>query len=141
MPIASVQSNPKVKPADIPLEKLAASKSLNEAQKTHEAARQFEAVLLRQILSDAQKPAIQSRFNMTGVSNSIYQDMMVNQMADQISSAHTLGLSQQLEAQMTRQAKGVAHTAPGAHPQSFTKQSQMKHAADPTVHPTKAPRL
>ena len=136
MPIASVQSNPKVKPADIPLEKLAASKSLNEAEKTHEAARQFEAVLLRQILTDAQKPAIQSRFNMTGVSNSIYQDMMVNQLADQISSAQTLGLSQQLEAQMTRQAKAAP-----ANSANFTKQSQMKHAAESPIHPTKAPRL
>ena len=105
MPIASLQPQRKANPADIPLEKLATSKALSEKDKASEVTRQFEAVLVRQILTDAQKPAFPSKFSMAGVSNSIYQDMMVNQMADKISSSRTLGLSQQLESQLSRQLK------------------------------------
>ncbi len=117
MPIASLQPQPRVQPPDIPLEKLAASKSLTDQQKTAEMTRQFEAVLLRQILTDAHKPSFPNKLLPANVSSSIYQDMMVNQLADSISSSRTIGLSQQLEKQFTRQsdaAKSPAPAAPGA---------------------------
>src|SRR5881409_169194 len=103
MPISSINPHAKVNPTDIPLEKLATSKALTEEQKTSEMTRQFEAVLLRQILNDAQKPSFKSKYASTGVSSSIYQDLMVNQMADKISSTRTLGLSQELQKQVSRQ--------------------------------------
>src|SRR3954464_12649001 len=100
MAISPVNLPAKVNPTDLPLEKLATSKALTEEQKTAEMTRQFEAVLLRQILTDAQKPAFKSSLTAgSGVSASIYQDMMVNQLADKISSARTLGLAQELEKQ------------------------------------------
>src|SRR4051812_27350469 len=113
MPVASIQSQtPKVKPEDIPLEKLATSKALTEKQKTAEMTRQFEAVLLRQILTDAQKPAFKSSLTGgSGVSGSIYQDMMVNQLADKISSARTLGLAQELERQVSHQVHAAGADA------------------------------
>src|SRR4051812_11358075 len=103
MAIPSINTHAKVDPTDIPLEKLANSKALTEEQKTSEMTRQFEAVLLRQILNDAQKPAFKSKYASTGVSSAIYQDQMVNQLADKISSSRTVGLAQELETQVTRQ--------------------------------------
>lgn len=154
MPVANIQSQPRVKPADIPLDKLVNSKALSESEKTAEAARKFEAVLLRQIISDAQKPAIQSKFNMTGTSNAIYQDMMVNQMAETISSSKSLGLAQELGGQMARQLKipkdgaagkpASANTTAGhgpataAHNLKAITESQTKPASGPQVQLTKA---
>src|SRR5919112_231890 len=104
MPIPSINTGAKENPADIPLEKLATSKALTEQQKTSEMTRQFEALLLRQILNDAQKPAFKSKYAATGVSSAIYQDLMVNQLADGISSSRTVGLAQELETQVSRQS-------------------------------------
>src|SRR5687768_7698749 len=113
MPVASIQSNARVNPADVPLEKVADSKALTEQQKTTEMTRQFESMLLRQILTEAQKPVFKSKFAMTGVTSSIYQDMSVTQLADKISSARTLGLAQELEKQFSR--PGDASKAPAAN--------------------------
>jgi Rod binding domain-containing protein len=141
MPIASIQSNsPKVKPEDIPLEKIADSKALTESQKTTEMTRQFEALLLRQVLTEAQKPAFKSALMPNaGVSASIYQDMMVNQLAEKISSARTLGLAQELESQVSRQLPGH-HEPKTDFPKSNESQKPAK-PAEPPVPLTKAPRL
>jgi Rod binding domain-containing protein len=142
MPIA-INTHAKVNPADIPLEKLSTSKALTEEQKTSEMTRQFEAVLLRQILNDAQKPAFKSKYASNGVSSAIYQDMMVNQLADGISSSRTVGLAQELEKQVSRQsdahkgAKTVA--AHGAH--DFQQSDTKTKPAGSAIPLTKAPRL
>ena len=142
MAINSIATHPKIKAEDIPLEKLATSKTLSEEQKGAEAARQFEAMLVRQILTEAQKPAFPSKFSNSGVSNSIYQDMMVNQMADKISSSRTLGLAQELGSQFKHEAHPGAATP--VHHASTPTTNLPKHAAKmhtPPIHPTKAPRL
>lgn len=101
MPVAPIHT-PKVKPSDVPLEKILSSKALDEQQKTSEMTRQFEAVLLRQILTEAQKPVFKSNLSsQEGVSGAIYKDLMVSQLADQISSSRTLGLAQELEKQLS----------------------------------------
>src|SRR5687768_3076046 len=132
MPLNSINTLAKVNPADIPLEKLANSKALTEQQKTSEMTRQFEAVLLRQILTQAQKPMFPSKLAGSGVATSIYQDMMVNQLADNISSSRTVGLAQELEAQFTRQASRKSAPAPEAPAKQFPQ---------PPIPLTKAPRL
>jgi Rod binding domain-containing protein len=139
----AINTHAKVNPADVPLEKLATSKALNEEQKTSEMTRQFEAVLLRQILNDAQKPAFKSKYASTGVSSSIYQDLMVNQLADGISSSRTVGLAQELETQVSRQSdahKGSKAGAPHGphHSQQFDTKSKQ---AVPPIPLSKAPRL
>lgn len=139
MPISSINTGAKVNPADVPLEKLATSKALSEEQKTSEMTRQFEAVLLRQILNEAQKSTFKSKFASSGVSTAIYQDLMVNQLADKISSSRTVGLSQQLETQVSRQnphGKTPAAHAPAAH----ESKNQTTHVGPP-LPLTKAPRL
>ena len=142
MAIPSINPHAKVDPTEIPLEKLATSKALTEEQKTSEMTRQFEAVLLRQILNDAQKPAFKSKYASTGVTSAIYQDQMVNQLADKISSSRTVGLAQELETQVSRQ--GNPHGAPkAAHAHTHAAQKFQNHPKHdgPPIPLTKAPRL
>ena len=138
MPIPSINALAKVNPADIPLEKLATSKALTEEQKTSEMTRQFEAMLMRQILTEAQKPMFKSSLSSGGgVSTAIYQDLMVTQLADKISSSRTVGLAQELEKQVSRQShpKLAQATSAGA-----ADVSQTVNQAPPSPL-TKAPRL
>jgi Rod binding domain-containing protein len=99
MNIATLQSN-KVSAADIAPEALAGNKSLSEHQKIAEASRQFEAMLLRQILSESQKPVIQSAFTDNSTAAGIYQDFVTNQMADSLSKSGTLGFAQVFDRQL-----------------------------------------
>jgi Rod binding domain-containing protein len=93
-----------VQASDLPLERLANSDQLSKEQKIGEAARQFEAVLLRQILSQAQKPLFQnSLFPSGGTANAIYQDMVTQQLADRISEGGTFGFASVLKRELTTQ--------------------------------------
>ena len=140
MAISSITSQTKVNPADLPLEKLASSKALTEEQKTSEMTRQFEAVLLRQILNEAQKPAFKSKYATTGVSGSIYQDMMVNQLAEKISCARTVGLAQELEKQVSRQT-GADKSRQGVNRIVEPELTNHQNQAGSQLPLTKAPRL
>ncbi len=143
MPVTNVQSHPKVKASDIPLEKLATSKALSQQEKAAEMTRQFESMLLRQILTEAQKTSIPSKFASTGVSTSIYKDMSVTQMADTISSSRSLGLARELEKQLSREI-APGKTAPGPSQTTTGKKisaNEHQRAAQPPVPQTKAPRL
>jgi Rod binding domain-containing protein len=101
MNITALQSN-KVSAADIAPESLAGNKSLSEHQKIAEASRQFEAMLLRQILSASQKPVIQSEFSDNSTAAGIYQDLATNQMADSMSKSGTFGFAQVFDRQLDR---------------------------------------
>lgn len=92
----------------IPLDKLAGSSQISEAQKVGEVSRQFEAVLLRQILSYAQKPMLGKTPEGSSTIGSVYQDMVVNTMADQISKSGSFGLSRSLAPQLTHETKHVS---------------------------------
>lgn len=96
---------PRVDPTQMPVEKLAGSKAVSEQDKVAELSRQFEAVLVRQILTEAQKPTIKSKLHTEDTASSIHRDMMVNNMSDQISHAGGLGLAHQLEHDLARQTK------------------------------------
>ena len=100
MNVTSLQ--PAIKASEIPLEKLEGSR-LTEAQKVGEVARQFEAVLLRQILAAARKNLIKSEVNPESSQSGIYTDMVNNQLADDISRTGTFGLARSLKTQLTRQ--------------------------------------
>jgi Rod binding domain-containing protein len=110
MEISSLQRH--VRAADLPLESLAANTQISQGAKVREVARQFEAVLLRQILGDAQKKVFASTTNPESVSGGIYQDMITNQLADSISRSGAFGLARSLEKQLQREFKTVP--APGA---------------------------
>jgi flagellar protein FlgJ len=93
---------------DIPLERLAGNASLTEHDKIAEAARQFEAVLLRQILAETQKPLLNSKFSDNSTAAGIYRDLIGNQLADSISKSGTVGLANTLERQLDRQLRPVS---------------------------------
>lgn len=101
MNIPALQSP--LKASDIPAEDLARRQNISEKEKVHELCRQFEAVLLRQILNDAQKTVIQSTLTPKSSAHDLYQDMSVNQLADSISRSGSFGLARSLEQELSRQ--------------------------------------
>lgn len=103
MQISALQ--PQVRAADLPLENLANNPKVGEKEKTAEAARQFEAVLLRQILTDATKNLFKSTANPESSSDGIYQDMITNNLADQMSRAGGFGLSRFLTKELQHELK------------------------------------
>ena len=92
----------KVDASQVPLESLAGNKSLSDNDKVAEVSRQFEAVLLRQILQDIRKPLLAPAESESTV-NGIYSDMINNQMAESISRSGTFGLARSLQSQLGRQ--------------------------------------
>lgn len=95
-----------VKPIEasaIPIERLSGNSSLTQEQKVHEVARQFEAVLIRQILQSANRTGISGAAEEGGAGKDIYFDMLNFQLAESISKGGGLGLASAFEAQLQRQ--------------------------------------
>ena len=92
--------------AEVPLERLANSSRLNEKEKLTEACRQFEAVLLRQILQNGQKTHFKSTINRDSAAGEIYRDMVTHQLADSISKSRALGLADSLVSQLSQRYPG-----------------------------------
>jgi flagellar protein FlgJ len=101
MDISSLQ--PKVKASAIPFEQLAGNPNVSSSDKVKEACRQFEAVLLRQVLSEARKTVIPSSATSDSNETGIYNDMINNQMADTMSRSGAFGLAKSLEKQLVHQ--------------------------------------
>jgi len=103
LPIQSVQ--PRVNASELSLEMLARNAQVSEQDKAKEVARQFEAVLLRQILQSAHKTGLEGLTDgESSASKDVYFDMMNYHLADSISRGGGLGLGSALEAQLVRQA-------------------------------------
>jgi flagellar protein FlgJ len=109
-------TQPPVDASHVRLESLADNQALTQQQKIGEASRQFEAVLLRQFLSESQKPVINSEFTDNSSEAGIYQDMVTNQLADTLSRQGGIGLARTFERQLTPH---TAHPA-GVHPLSHS---------------------
>jgi len=92
-------TQPKVQAAQVPLEMLAGNPNISDADKVGEVARQFEAVLLRQILQEARK----SDSSDDKMASGVYDDMVNNQLADTISRSGDFGLAKSLKTQLTHQ--------------------------------------
>ncbi len=88
--------------SDIAPEQLAGNTRLTEKQKITEASRQFEAVLLRQILGESQKTVIPSEFSDNSTAAGIYQDLITNTLADDISKSGAFGIAKTFEQQLNR---------------------------------------
>ena len=95
--------NAGLKAAEPPLEKLADNQHLSEEQKVAELSRQFEGVLLRQILGQARKTVFHSQTDEDSASSAIYQDMVTAQLAESISKSGSFGLAKSLQTQLSRQ--------------------------------------
>ena len=95
-----------VNPTEVPLDRLAVNSQLSEAEKIASVSHHFEAILLRQFLSEAQKPLLKSKDALLGASHEIYQDMIVGHLADEISKTGMFGLAKAFQSQMTQSQKG-----------------------------------
>jgi flagellar protein FlgJ len=88
------------------LDRLAGDTRLTDQQKVGEAGRQFEAILLRQILTAAQKTTFKSKYTDDSTASSVYRDMTVKQLADSMSRGGGLGLAKALNKQLAKQLTG-----------------------------------
>jgi Rod binding domain-containing protein len=93
---------PSIDASTIAPERLAKNPKLTEQQKIAEASRQFEAILLKQVLESSQKTVIKSKLTEDSTSSGIYHDMVTAQLADSISKSGKFGLSQTFEHQLDR---------------------------------------
>ena len=93
--------HPAVKASQLPLESLAGNPNISEADKVAEVSRQFEALLLRQILQEAHKN--ESSSGTGGLSSDIYSDMINQQIADSVSRSGSLGLAKSLQGELAHQ--------------------------------------
>lgn len=105
LPIDSV--NPTVRADALSLQQLEGNTHVSQADKTREVARQFEAVLLRQILKAVHQTGIKGMSEDGAATNDIYFDMMNYHLADKIAHAGGLGLASTIEAQLLRQTQGA----------------------------------
>jgi len=101
MNISPLTSANPVDTTNIPVEDLAGNQHLTQNQKIAEASRQFEAIMLRQILSEAQKPVFTSEFTDNSTAAGIYQDLITNSLADSMSKSGTLGMAKIFEQQLS----------------------------------------
>ncbi len=83
------------------------------ADNTREMTRQFEAVFVRHLLNEAQKPVHGGGALPASSSRGIYQDMMVERWADQISRSGDFGVARSLELQL-RQSTSMPVSTPEA---------------------------
>ena len=114
MNIANLSAAPK--PGDLTLEELAKHPQIAESQKIAELSRQFEAVLLRQLLQQARKTLVTSRFNPDAKGNAIYDDLLNAQLADNMSKGGGLGLAAGLKQQLAQQLLKRGATEPDTPP-------------------------
>lgn len=131
----SALSTKRIDVANIPLQDLAANKQVPQAQKVQAASQAFEALLLRQILQETQKPVFASKYVGNSTIDGIYRDLVVNQLADNISKSGTLGLGKSLSAQLQRQTAAAAPHAASA----LQAHQQALHASQPTTSRASAP--
>lgn len=98
-----------IDPSRLPLEMLAGNPNISDKEKIGEVARQFESVLLKQILSEARKSESSG-----GVASGIYDDMVNTQLADSISRSGKFGLAASLKEQLTRQVLPQSGSGPAS---------------------------
>ena len=133
MEIASLQR--KVDASEIEPERLAGNSQLSQREKIGEASRQFEAVLLRQILESTQKTVIKSKYAEDSTSSAIYRDQVTSQLAQSISKTGAFGLAKVFEQQLTRPDSAALSAEPASstsvhHPEPSPRKSSG------AVHPT-----
>jgi len=131
MQIAAFQS-PRAA-ANVAPEQLAGNASLSEPQKVAEGARQFEALLLRQILQETQKTVIKSKFTDNSTSAGIYRDMVTSQLAESISKSGSLGLAKSLEGQLTGQLQRTSATGQNSDPTASPTAPSGSVAGQPSL--------
>jgi len=119
MNVAALQR--KVVASDIAPDQLAGNASLSKQEKVAEASRQFEAVLLRQILENTQKTVFKSKYTENSTASAIYRDQITSQLADSISKSGAFGFAKTFEKQLNRPGETVSGSA-GVSPASSSNE-------------------
>jgi Rod binding domain-containing protein len=114
---------PPIDTSNIPIEQLVGNKHLTQQQKIHEASREFEVIMLQQILSEMQKPVITSEFTDDSTAGDIYQGYITNALAESMSKSGSFGFAKIFEQQLTPHASSVEHEAD----LTSVKDSSTKH--------------
>jgi Rod binding domain-containing protein len=134
MDVAPLQSR-RVKAADLPLDRLASNHQVSQTEKVGAVSQAFEALLFGQILRECQKPVFQSKFIGNSTTDGIYRDMVVEQLAQNISKSHSLGLAQSLAGGLGRQSSPSAVTgSTAASPEVPADPTEIVPAAVRTLH-------
>jgi peptidoglycan hydrolase FlgJ len=128
--------NNKVNPSTVPFDRIAGNANISDSDKLKEVCKQFEAVLLRQMLGEARKTLFKSsedddNSNVSG----IYNDMVNNQLADSISQSGAFGLAKSLQSQLVHQVL----PKPGESFSKLTSAHQLSSAAGSSAAPPPAP--
>jgi len=105
-------THPNIEASQLPLESLAANTKISDTDKVAEVSRQFEAVLLRQIMQDIRKPVLAPAEG-DATANGIYNDMINNQTAESITRSGGFGLAKSLAGQLTHQVLPQAPSVKG----------------------------
>ncbi len=95
--------------ADIPLDRLASNQNVSEADKIGVVSQKFEAILLREFLSEAQKPLLDTKGSKNDTMHQIYRDMVTDNLSDAMSKSGSFGLASTFQSQLLTRA---AQTAP-----------------------------
>src|SRR5580658_1767238 len=103
---------PKVNAADVPLNNLAGNTHVSDKDKVAEVSRQFEAVLLRQILQESRKSCVTPTSSADATSSGIYDDIINNQLADTMSRSGSIGLAKSLQGELAQQVLPNATRVP-----------------------------
>jgi Rod binding domain-containing protein len=117
--------------SNIPVEDLAANKHLTQQQKIHEASRQFETIMLQQILSELQKPVIKSEFTDDSTAADIYQGYATNALAESMSKSGAFGFAKLFEEQLSPHPNKTTHHPAAATPETSTSSTRPLS----TTHP------
>jgi Rod binding domain-containing protein len=118
MNISPLTSTANIDTSNIPVEDLAGNKHLTKQQKIHEASRQFESIMLQQILSEMQKPVVNSEFTDDSTASGIYQDYMTNALAQSMSKTDSLGFAKIFEQQLSPHPSKTNSHAPVISPEN-----------------------
>jgi Rod binding domain-containing protein len=129
MAITPLPSGP-IDPASLPLDHLTASTKVSQQAKVAEVSRAFEAILLRQILQESQKPVFKSKFVGNSTADGIYRDLISNQLAESISKSGSLGLGKTLAREL-QPAPKIAHPKPATHTTLPSPPAKPPHLASP----------
>ena len=140
MNIPTIQ--PHVVASEIAPERLAKNPQLTEQQKIGEASRQFESILLKQILDSSQKTVIKSKFAEDSTSSSIYHDMVTTRLADSISKSGSFGLAKTFNQQLNRPHSARPDGLPSHTELSLNTHLTMKplHHAGEKIESATSPR-
>lgn len=106
---------PRIDASKLTPQELEANTELTQKQKIAEASRQFEAILLQEILNEAEKTVVHSKYDEDSMSSGIYRDMVTKQLATSIADSGSFGLAKMFEQQLTGKSKSAGTDQKSAH--------------------------